>query len=144
MTERLTLRRDYPFPQEQVYQAWTDVRLLSQWFGCGHEMLWNVHEWDVRPGGAIRVSLEFETGSFEVTGQFLIVDPPRRLRYRWQEDQLVDVTIEDQAGGSRLTLVHTGLSETEMPVVTAGWTYGLGQLGQAGGARTADKEGACA
>jgi len=56
--------------------------LLSQWFRCGQDKLWTVHEWDVRPGGAIRVSLEFDAGPFEVTGQFLVVDPPHRLRAR--------------------------------------------------------------
>ncbi len=53
MTETLTLRREYPVPPQQVYEAWTDVRLLSQWFGCGPDMLWTVHEWDVRPGGNV-------------------------------------------------------------------------------------------
>ncbi len=128
MTETLTLQREYPVPAQQVYEAWTDVRLLSQWFGCAPDMLWTVHDWDVRPGGAIRVSLVFESGPFEVTGQFLVVDPPHRLRYRWQGEQVVDVTIEDVPAGSRLTLVHTGLSEMEMPFVTAGWTNGLDQL----------------
>ena len=138
MTETLRLRREYPIPPQQVHEAWTDVRLLSQWFGCGPDMLWTVHEWDVRPGGAIRVSLEFDAGPFEVTGQFLDDEPPHRLRYRWQAEQVVDVTIEDWQGGSRLTLEHSGLSEMEKPIVTAGWTSGLDQLKQAGAVRTAD------
>lgn len=128
MTETLTLQREYPVPPQSLYEAWTDVRLLSKWFGCGADMLWTVHEWDVRPGGRIRVSLEFDTGPFEATGQFLVVDAPHRLRYTWQEEQIVDVTIDDWRGGSRLTLVHSGLSETDMPIVTAGWTNGLDQL----------------
>ncbi|MGN6791064.1 MAG: SRPBCC family protein [Streptosporangiaceae bacterium] len=126
----MTLQREYPVPPHQVYEAWTDVGLLSQWFGCGPDMLWTVHEWDVRLGGRIRVSLEFDSGPFEARGQFLVVDPPHRLRYTWQEEQIVDVTIEDWPGGSRLTLVHSGLSEMEMPIVTGGWTNGLDQLRQ--------------
>jgi uncharacterized protein YndB with AHSA1/START domain len=137
VTETLRLRREYPIPPQQVYEAWTDAGLLSQWFGCGPDMLWTVHEWDVRPGGAIRVSLEFDAGPFEVTGQFLVVDPPHRLRYRWQAEQVVDVIIEDWPGGSRLTLEHSGLSEMEMPIVTAGWASGLDQIKQASAVRTA-------
>jgi uncharacterized protein YndB with AHSA1/START domain len=144
MTETLTLRRDYPVPAQQVFEAWTDVRLLTQWFGCASDMLWTVHEWDVRPGGAIRVSLTFETGPFEVTGRFLIVDPPHRLRYRWQGAQIVDVTIENVPDGSRLTLVHSGLSEMEVPIVTTGWTNGLDQLRTAGEARPAGAQQATA
>ena len=59
-----------------------------------------------------------------------MVEPPHRLRYRWQADQTVDVTIADTPGGSRLTLVHSGLSDFELPIVTGGWTFGLDQLGE--------------
>ena len=103
MTETVTLQQEYPYPPDQVFQAWTDVALLSQWFGCAADMLWTVHEWDVRPGGAIRVSLSFDTGPFEVEGQFLVVEPPHRLRYQWSDSQIVDVLIERTTGGSRLT-----------------------------------------
>jgi uncharacterized protein YndB with AHSA1/START domain len=128
MAETVTLQRDYPYPPQRVFDAWTDVRLLRQWFGCGPGMLWTGHEWEVRPGGRIRVSLTFDTGPYEVTGEFVVVEPPHRLRYRWNGDQTVDVTIEEHAGGSRLTLVHTGLSQPERDIVTAGWTSAFDQL----------------
>jgi uncharacterized protein YndB with AHSA1/START domain len=128
MAETLTMTREYPYPADRLFRAWTDVRLLTQWFGCAENMLWTVHEWDVRPGGAIRVSLVFDHGPFEVTGEFLVVGGPRRLRCRWEGEQTVEVTIEDTPGGSRLTLVHSGLSDFELPIVTGGWTFGLGQL----------------
>src|SRR6476660_9778575 len=82
MAETLTLQREYPYPADRLFRAWTDVSLLTQWFGCAENMLWTVHEWDVRPGGAIRVSLMFDHGPFEATGEFLVVEPPHRLRYR--------------------------------------------------------------
>jgi uncharacterized protein YndB with AHSA1/START domain len=125
------MQRDYPAPPDQVFQAWTDVDLLRQWFGCGPDMLWNVHTWDVRVGGAIHVSLEFDHGPFEVRGQFLVVEPPSHLRYRWGEDQIVDVTIEAHGSGSRLTLEHSGLvTDEDCSVTNAGWTYALDQLGR--------------
>lgn len=130
MAETVSLHRDYPVPPERVYAAWTDVELLRRWFGCGPGMLWTVHQWEVRPGGAIRVSLQFDTGPFEVTGEFLLVRPPRRLRYRWSAGQTVDVTIEPVDGGSRLSLTHTGLTEAECEIVDGGWTASLGQLGE--------------
>ena len=40
------------------------------------------------------------------------------------------MTTEDTAGGSRLTLVHSGLSDFELPIVTGGWSFGLDQLGE--------------
>lgn len=134
--ETLVLERDYAAPPERVFAAWTRVDLLGRWFGCADDKRWNVHEWDVRPGGRIHVSLDFDGRAFVVLGEFLVVDPPRRLRYRWSDDQFVDVAIEPRGNGSRLRLAHTFPAGDEpRAVLTAGWTYSLGQLalGRQGG-----------
>lgn len=127
-TETLWLERDYTAPPQQVFEAWTRVELLRLWFGCASDKMWNVHQWDVRVGGRIHVSLDFDGHPFEVHGEFVIVDPPRRLQYRWGED-VVDVTIEPHATGSRLRLAHTFPAGSEArPFLTAGWSNSLGQL----------------
>ncbi len=131
MPESLFMHRRYEASPERVFEAWTNVELLRQWFGCGPGMLWNVHEWDVRVGGAIRVSLEFDHGPFEVRGEFLVVDAPHHLRYRWSGDQIVDVTIEVDGSGSRLAIEHSGLvTDFDHSVTDSGWTYALEQLVQ--------------
>ena len=130
MSKSVSLHRDYPAPPERVFAAFTNVELLSRWFGCGPDMLWTVHMWEPRVGGAIHVSLKFEKGPYEVRGEFLQVDRPRRLRYRFGSDQIVDVTIDPNGSGSRVTVHHSGLENSEMcGIITGGWTAGLGQLG---------------
>ncbi len=130
MRESVTLVRDYPLPPAHVFRAWTDVELLGRWFGCGPDMLWTIHEWDVRVGGAIHVSLLFDKGPYVVRGEFLIVDPPRRLRYRFGDAHIVDVTIEAHGAGSRVTVRNEGLDTPDMrATIEAGWTSGLAQLG---------------
>src|SRR5437762_10670151 len=128
MTETVSMRRDYPAPPEQVFRAWTEIDKLRTWFGCGPGMLWTVHEWDATPGGAIHVSLTFDTGPFEVKGEFLIVDPPHHLRYRWGDDQLVDVRITPHGTGSHLNLVHSGIPTEHRGFVNTGWTSAVEQL----------------
>jgi uncharacterized protein YndB with AHSA1/START domain len=130
MSESVSLHRDYPAPPERVFAAFTNVDLLSRWFGCGPDMLWTVHTWEPLVGGAIHVSLQFEKGPYEVRGEFLQVDHPRRLRYRFGPDHIVDVTIDPHGSGSRVTVNHSGLENSEMcGIITGGWTAGLGQLG---------------
>lgn len=129
MSETVVMQREYAAPPERVFEAWTNVELLSQWFGCGPNMLWTVHEWDVRVGGQLYVSLMFEKGPFEVRGEFLEVEPPRHLRYRFGPDQFVDATIEPHGRGSRLTVRHSGLPNQDMcNIISGGWTNGLTQL----------------
>jgi uncharacterized protein YndB with AHSA1/START domain len=130
MSETVMMQREYTAAPERVFDAWTNVELLTQWFGCGPNMLWTVHEWDVRVGGQIHVSLMFDKGPFEVRGEFLAVEPPRHLRYRFGADQFVDAIIEPVAGGSRLTVRHSGLPDQDMcNIISGGWTNGLSQLG---------------
>lgn len=129
MTERFILEREYAVPPEELFNAWTDVAILTRWFGCGNDMLWTVHEWDVREGGAITVSLDFGSKPYEVRGEFLTVDPPRRLRYRWQTDQTVDVTIEARRTGSWLRLEHSWPpTDEDRSMLDAGWKSALEQL----------------
>ena len=130
MSETVVLQREYAASPERVFEAWTNVELLTQWFGCGPNMLWTVHEWDVRVGGRLHVSLTFDHGPVEVRGEFLAVDPPRHLRYRFGSDQFVDATIEPHEAGSRLTVQHSGLPDQAMcNIISGGWTNGLNQLG---------------
>ena len=129
MSETVVLQREYAESPERVFEAWTNVELLTQWFGCGPNMLWTVHEWDVRVGGQLYVSLKFDTGPFEVRGEFLAVEPPRHLRYRFGSDQFVDATIEPHGSGSRLTVRHSGLPNQDMcNIISGGWSNGLSQL----------------
>ena len=127
----IVFEREYAASPERVFAAWTDVETLGRWFGCAGDMRWKIHEWDVRSGGKIRVSLDFEEGPYEVRGEFVIVESPRHLRYRWQEDETVDVRIEPSGSGSRLRLEHAfhGSDENRGPL-TAGWTNSLAQLGE--------------
>ena len=132
MTDRFIAERDYPVRPEELFAAWTDVAILTRWFGCGNDMLWTVHTWEVREGGAIAVSLDFDGEPYEVRGEFLIVEPPRRLRYRWNGDQTVDVTIEPHGSGSRLRLEHAWPpTDEDRSMLDAGWTNALEQLARA-------------
>jgi uncharacterized protein YndB with AHSA1/START domain len=131
MTNNFRLEREYSAPPERVFAAWTDVDVLTRWFGCGDDMLWRVHEWDPRPHGAIRVSLDFGDHVFEVKGEFVIVDPPHHLRYRWSEDEYVDVRIQPLGSGSVLLLEHTWPpTDEDRTMIAAGWSSAMERLGE--------------
>jgi uncharacterized protein YndB with AHSA1/START domain len=129
VTDRFIVQRNYAVRPDVLFAAWTDVSILSRWFGCGDDMLWNVHAWDVREGGAIDVSLDFGGKPYEVRGEFLVVDPPHRLSYRWDADQTVTVTIEPSKEGSLLTIEHRWSPTNEdRSMIDAGWKNALEHL----------------
>lgn len=128
MSRTVTLERRYGSPPERVFEAWVDVDLLSQWFGCGPDTLWTIHRWEPHAGGAIEVSMEMDGAEFRVVGEFLVVERPHQIRYRWDGDQLVTARFDAVDDGTRVTLTHAGLPDAMPPIVTDGWTASLGQI----------------
>jgi uncharacterized protein YndB with AHSA1/START domain len=132
-TETLELEYDYAAAPERVFEAWTSVDLLGRWFGCAADKLWTVHEWDVRPGGAIHVSLVFDGKPYEIRGEFLVVDPPHHLKYRWSQVETVEVRISPRDTGSHLLLLHKFPHTADaLAIRTMGWSHSLAQLASAG------------
>ena len=131
-SDSLVFERDYQAALDRLFLAWTRVDLLQRWFGCAKDRLWQIHEWDVRAGGRLHVSLDFDGKPFEAHGEFLVVEPPSRLTYRWSTDELVDVQIEPRASGSRLKLTHTFRRRPQARgILTMGWSASLAQLSDA-------------
>jgi uncharacterized protein YndB with AHSA1/START domain len=129
MSDSFTLSRDYAAAPERLFKAWTDLATLTRWFGCGDNMLWTVHEWDVRPGGFIHVSLQFPNGPFVVRGEFTEVEAPRKIAYRWNGEERIEVEITPHGSGSRMTLTHSNIPDGMDPsILTNGWTSGMEQL----------------
>lgn len=129
MSNTVTIERSFAAPPAEVWAAWTDVELLTKWWGCAADMLWNVHIWDVRVGGEIHVSLDFDGEPYEVRGRFTDVVAPRRLAYDWEAGQTITVTIEADGSGSRMIVEHAGLADDEMKrIVAGGWSAGIEQI----------------
>jgi len=130
-TDTLVFERNYRAPPAKLFLAWTRTELLARWFGCGSDRLWKIHEWDARVGGELHVSLDFDGKPFEIRGEFLIVDAPTKLSYRWGHDEIVEVTIEPHGTGSHLRLTHTfPLRPGARDILTVGWSASLAKLDQ--------------
>lgn len=66
-------------PRSLVWQAWTDVDKLQQWWGP--QRFTNPRcEIDLRPGGLIRIDMRAPDGIvFPMSGQYEEIAPPERL-----------------------------------------------------------------
>ena len=128
MTHTVTIDRTYLAPPPKVWSAWADVDLLTKWWGCGVDMLWNVHTWDFRVGGDIHVSMDFDGEPYEIRGRFVQIDEPNLLRYEWEGGQIITVTIEPSGAGSTMTVEHAGLNDHMRDIVTGGWSSAVEQI----------------
>jgi len=146
--ERLVVRleRTIPAPPEQVYRAWLDPGLLSQWMAPGPYAVSRA-EVDERPGGHYRIWHDAggsQAGGFDCELAELV--PGQRIVFRWGFagperrdgpvfDSLLTVTFREGPGGATvLTLVHERLDDlaAALPDVAAnvapGWDDVLGKL----------------
>jgi|SRR6478752_5929857 len=93
------IRREIVLPatRDEVWDALTEPDRLADWFA-------NDVEVDLRPGGG--ASFRWSNGE-ERRATVTEVDHERRLAFEWDDEGLVEFTLEDDADGTRLTVVET-------------------------------------
>ena len=125
----VTIRRVLPAPPDVVYDEWLDPVGMLEWM-CP------------RPARAVKISLEPSVGrplridiqdggsSLYVTGTFVELDRPRRLRFTWScsawadpsVQSLVTVTLEARgADETMMTIEHEQLPPEEVDNHERGW-----------------------
>src|SRR5215472_2209372 len=107
VTDQFATEVDLPAPPEEVFRHLTDPAAMIRWMGQ-HAVLKPV------PGGAF----EIDINGVPVRGQYLEVDPPRRVLVSWGvagNDGMppgateVEFTLTPIPAGTRLRLVHRRL-----------------------------------
>ena len=106
---------------EFVYGYFTRPEALVRWMGDRAIL-------DPRPGG--RFTLVF--GDRTVEGRYVELDPPTRLVITWgrlgsatfpPSSSTLEVTLTAEAGGTRVSIVHSGLPASETPRHALGWQH---------------------
>lgn len=116
-------------PPEVVFPYFTDPARMVSWMGVAALL-------DPRPGGTFRVEAN---GRDVVIGEYLEVDPPHRVVFTWGFEGAepfvepgstrVEVTLESDGDGTRLTLSHHGLPDGARDAHAQGWSHYLARLG---------------
>jgi uncharacterized protein YndB with AHSA1/START domain/uncharacterized protein YciI len=132
-------------PPERVFRAISSSEIVQWW---GSDELYRTQEWigELKLGGRWRASGRQADGKiFSVEGEFVEIDPPRKLVHTWRPDwdpgkpTTVTYRLESIEGGTRVTIRHEGF---ESPASCAGHTDGWAKVldwlaGYAAPARTA-------
>ncbi|MBS0320931.1 MAG: SRPBCC family protein [Proteobacteria bacterium] len=121
------IERRLPGPIERVWRYLTESELRNQWLASGDmvlepgarfELTWRNDRLsdptDTRPEGM--------SAEHRATCEILEVDPPRKLRYRWDEAGEVTMELVPEGKDVLLTLTHRRLSNRRLVLgVSAGW-----------------------
>jgi uncharacterized protein YndB with AHSA1/START domain len=109
----IRVEREFDAPRDRVWTAYTDPKLVAQWWGRGHKVV--IERMEVERGGHWRFvehTPEGETHGFE--GRFREVTPKDRLVQTFEWDGMPGYTILESAefsdvGQGRTRVVITSL-----------------------------------
>jgi uncharacterized protein YndB with AHSA1/START domain len=134
--------RVFDAPRALVWQAWTDPKMLAQWFGP-RGFSSRVPELDVRVGGNLRIVMHGPDGNdYPMKGIFREVVAPERLMFsniaidnegNTLLEGLTTVTFAEQGGKTTMTL-HTHavgrvpIARQMLAGMEAGWTQSVDKL----------------
>jgi uncharacterized protein YndB with AHSA1/START domain len=103
-------------PIERVFRALSSEEILQWW---GADQVYRTTGWtgDVRIGGVWRAEGESADGkSFAVSGEYLEVEPPRKLVQTWKSDwdgghaTILTYRLEEAPEGTRVAVRHEGFA----------------------------------
>lgn len=134
----LTLVRHIKAPPDIVFDAVTTADGIANWWGpdAGPVLL---SESDPHVGGKYRLRFrKLDDSEHECSGEFLVVDPPRRvvLTWRWlvggddPGESRVEIILRAIGNGTELTFSHSLLhDERTRSSHEGGWSGALDKLG---------------
>jgi uncharacterized protein YndB with AHSA1/START domain len=133
----LTMERTFAAPAQRVFDAFTSEEVMRRWWHAGHD--WETPEAsvDLRVGGRLRVVMRNpqEDVRYGGGGEYVTVEPPRRLVFTWvwddreDVDTLIEIDFEERDGTTTVRFTHSGLWDKE--AVTShegGWGTALDNL----------------
>lgn len=138
----VSLTRVFDAPRDLVWKAWTDPKMMAQWFGP-RGFTSSVPQLDVRVGGALRIVMHGPDGNdYPMKGIFREVVPPERLVFsniavdnegNHQLEGETTITLTERAGQTTLTLrtYAVGLvpiAKQMLAGMEAGWTQSIDKL----------------
>ena len=141
---KVAITRVFDAPRALVWQAWTDPKMMAQWFGP-RGFTSSVPELDARVGGGLRIVMHGPDGNdYPMKGVFLEVTPPERLVFTSialdkDGNHLLEgettMTLTEQGGKTTMRLVSHAVGRVPMAPqmlagMEAGWTQSIDKLGE--------------
>ena len=113
----LRIARTFDAPVAQVFDAWTSEVVLRGWLHGMPGWETPTAEVDLRVGGTIRIVMRDPADGTEAgaTGEYRVIDPPRRLVFTWVWDdqpdrpQLIELELSERDGRTTVSMTNSAI-----------------------------------
>jgi uncharacterized protein YndB with AHSA1/START domain len=134
--------RTFDAPRALVWKAWTDPKMMAEWFGPRH-FISSVPEYDVRVGGKLRIVMHGPDGNdHPMKGVFLEVVAPEKLVFSNialdnDGNHLLEgettVTLTEQGGKTTMRVQSRAVGRVPfapqmLAGMNAGWTQSIDKM----------------
>jgi uncharacterized protein YndB with AHSA1/START domain len=134
--------RTFDAPRALVWKAWTDPKMMAEWFGP-RQFTSSVPEYDVRAGGKLRIVMHGPDGNdYPMKGEFREVVPPEKLVFSniaidKDGNHLLEgettVTLTEQGGKTTLRVQSRAVGRVPfapqmLAGMNAGWTQSIDKM----------------
>jgi uncharacterized protein YndB with AHSA1/START domain len=133
VTDTVQVTRLLKAAPQDVFEAWTDPRILKEWL-CPDPGVVGEVTCEPAVGGEYRLVMVFDHGAYVITGEYLEVEPPHRLVFTWLSDRTsgptqVTVTLCPEGDLTEMTILHERLPSPAYGDSAKGaWTNALDHL----------------
>jgi uncharacterized protein YndB with AHSA1/START domain len=129
----IRVERVFNAPRERVWRAFTDPKLVAQWWGRGNKLV--IERMQVERGGHWRYVEHSPDGVHGFEGRYREVTPPERLVHTFEWDGMpgyvaVETIQLEDLGDGRTKVVNTSLfhtTEERDGMLSSGMEEGLNQ-----------------
>ena len=122
-----------PAPREDVFNAWLNAEGMRSWM-CPGDIKETEVEIDARVGGKFRLLMHGGENDYEMTGEYVEINPPSRIAFTWVSHNtvagsLVTLEFHDRGEETELVLTHERLPSADIAAQhEGGWTSILEKL----------------
>jgi uncharacterized protein YndB with AHSA1/START domain len=123
-----TVERVIPAPRSEVFDAWLDEAVLSE-FICPAPGRASAVSVDPTVGGKLRFLMTFPDQQIEVTGEYIALDRPDRISFTWRcsdtgdlESVVTIVLAPHGADHTLMTIIHSRQPAQLVEKHRAGWS----------------------
>jgi len=126
----LRIERTFDASVEQVFEAWTSEEVLRRWLHGMPDWETPTAEVDLRVGGRIRIVMRDPADGAEsgATGEYKVVEPPRRLVFTWVWDeqpdqpQLIELEFSERDGRTTVLMTNSAIpTDGQLKSQECGW-----------------------
>jgi uncharacterized protein YndB with AHSA1/START domain len=117
----LRIERTFDAPVQEVFEAWTSEEVLMRWWHAEPDWETPSAQVDLRVGGKVRIVMRDpeEGADYGGSGEYTVIDPPRRLAFTWVWDddpshpQLIELEFSERDGVTTVLMTNSGITTAE-------------------------------